>query len=386
MKLSNRKKILVTIDWFLPGYKAGGPIQSCANLVQHLKPDYDFYILTRDTDYCETVPYQNIQPNTWVKLEDHVQVFYFSAAHLKYKSLFNVIKQVGPDVAFINGIYSLYFSILPLFILKRLNHQKIIVSARGMLAQSAINVKGGKKKLFLKAIKASGLYKGIRFHATNEEEEKAIGNAISPTANVVIAPNLPKLTDEVAHVLRNKQRGQLNLVSIARISPEKNTKYALALLADYKGSEHINFDIYGPVYNADYWQACEEVIRQLPDNIKVKYKGSVQSDKVAATLSHYHALFLPTQGENFGHIILESFTAGCPVIISDQTPWRNLEKDKLGFDLPLAEPNKFRQAIQQLTQMDQQEYNIWSERAYFYGNKFINNAEPVQLNRLMFEV
>ena len=34
----------------------------------------------------------------------------------------------------------------------------------------------------------------------------------------------------------------------------------------------------------------------------------------------YDLLFLPTKGENFGHVILESMSAGTPVLISDTTP------------------------------------------------------------------
>ena len=53
----SKKKILIFIDWYLPGYKAGGPIQSVANLVANLKEEFEFSIVTRDTDYCEKLPY-----------------------------------------------------------------------------------------------------------------------------------------------------------------------------------------------------------------------------------------------------------------------------------------------------------------------------------------
>jgi hypothetical protein len=32
-----KKKILVFVDWYLPGYKAGGQIRSVASMVGHLK-------------------------------------------------------------------------------------------------------------------------------------------------------------------------------------------------------------------------------------------------------------------------------------------------------------------------------------------------------------
>ena len=59
-----RKKILISIDWFLPGTKSGGPVRSYANLIDHFKGDFEFYIVTRDTDYCETVPYRQIKQNS----------------------------------------------------------------------------------------------------------------------------------------------------------------------------------------------------------------------------------------------------------------------------------------------------------------------------------
>ncbi len=59
--MNTKKKILVFIDWYIPGFKAGGPIRSCANIVQHLSSDFEFYFITSDTDYCEDKPYENIK-------------------------------------------------------------------------------------------------------------------------------------------------------------------------------------------------------------------------------------------------------------------------------------------------------------------------------------
>jgi hypothetical protein len=61
-----QKNILIFIDWFLPGYKAGGPISSNANLIAHLGLEYKFFVITRNTDYCETKPYENIAPLAWI--------------------------------------------------------------------------------------------------------------------------------------------------------------------------------------------------------------------------------------------------------------------------------------------------------------------------------
>lgn len=39
-------KVLIFIDWFAPGYKAGGPITSNVNIVEHLSDKLDFYVIT----------------------------------------------------------------------------------------------------------------------------------------------------------------------------------------------------------------------------------------------------------------------------------------------------------------------------------------------------
>ena len=53
-----QKKILVFIDWFLPGTNSGGPVRSVSNMIEHLGGDYEFLVVTRDTDYCANKPLQ----------------------------------------------------------------------------------------------------------------------------------------------------------------------------------------------------------------------------------------------------------------------------------------------------------------------------------------
>ena len=86
-----KKTILLFIDWYLPGYKAGGPIQSCANLVNHLKDKYHFLIVTRDTDYCETKPYPSVKSNAWNVVEENVHIYYFGAKNLNKNNIFKLI-------------------------------------------------------------------------------------------------------------------------------------------------------------------------------------------------------------------------------------------------------------------------------------------------------
>jgi glycosyltransferase involved in cell wall biosynthesis len=374
---SNKIKVLVFIDWFLPGYKAGGPTRSLANMIDFLHDEIDFYVVTRSTDYLQTESYKNIEVNKWTK-NFNANIYYISPDKLSYSTIKQLIKNTDCDVLYINGVYSFYFSILPVLFSKG---KKRLVAARGMLAKTAIEIKSTKKSLFLQFAKFWGWYKNVFFHATNSNELQDIKNIFSDN-EILIAPNFPKKISFKNFDQKPKQPGELRLFSLARIAPEKNLLFALQTLQNCK--QTISFDIFGSVYNQEYWQQCLNIIKNLPANIKVNYKNEIEPEKVNEVISNYHFLYLPTLGENFGHSIFESFTAGVPVIISDKTPWRNLEVRKCGFDLPLESESKFTELIDKLALQSQDEYNLFSQGALDFANEFINNKEIKQQNLNLF--
>jgi glycosyltransferase involved in cell wall biosynthesis len=126
-------------------------------------------------------------------------------------------------------------------------------------------------------------------------------------------------------------------------------------------------------------------MEKLPQNVKANYKGVIPNSEVNSTLSSYDAMLMPTLGENFGHIILESFIAACPVIISDQTPWQNLEETKAGWAIPLNQQSKFVEVIALLAKMDTNEFKQLSHGAYQKAKSFIENKELISSNRALFD-
>ncbi|MDF2437035.1 MAG: glycosyl transferase family protein [Bacteroidota bacterium] len=377
----SKKQILVFIDWYLPGYKAGGPIQSVANLVAHLRDDYDFSIVTRDTDYCETIPYPNIKSNEWNVLVDGTRVYYFSEDQLTRSNIRKLIKETNFDYLYLNGIFSLYFTLIPLFFMRKKRSKPVIVAARGMFAESALEVKKVKKKVFMKAVQLFKLFHNVTFHATNETEKADIVKVLGE-APVKIAGNLFQKEVSNKLSLREKPSGFIKLVNVARIAPEKNLLYALKVLRQVK--ENVEFDFYGPVYNQEYWAECKFVLDEMPPNVKANYKGSVESSRVLKLLEQYHMLFMPTAGENFGHIILQALSAGCPVLISDQTPWKDLSNKKVGWDLSLASISDFATIIDSCAKMGQAEYNSLSESSFDLARKYSANEEILRQNKDLF--
>jgi glycosyltransferase involved in cell wall biosynthesis len=73
-------------------------------------------------------------------------------------------------------------------------------------------------------------------------------------------------------------------------------------------------------------------------------------------------LALPSRGENFGHIVPEAWAAGCPVLVSDRTPWRNLAQQGVGWDLPL-EPQVWVDAVQRCLDLSADDHYALRQRA-----------------------
>lgn len=355
-------KLFITYEYFLPAYKAGGPVQSLANLVANYS-HAEIYIYCRNTDLDRTV--LNVKHDEWVSFNSHTKVFYASAK--AEETVYDLLTDVNPDVVFINGIFSPSYNLKPLLWSGDANK---VVSARGMLHPGALSQKSLKKKVYLAAYKLLGLHKKCIFHVTTEEEKQYVIDAFGSSVKVFVAPNFPNLIDKLPAT--TKDAGQLKLITIALISPMKNIKLVLEALA--KCQSKITYDIYGPVKDAAYWQECQTVIATMPQNIKVQYHGAVTPDKMLSVLAGSHCMIQPSKSENFGHAIYEALAAGKPVITSHYTPWNKLEEANAGFNVDINNIQSIVDAIEKMASLDNEAYAASSSATAQYAKKSIDVA------------
>lgn len=368
-----KRKVLVVCDWYEPGYKAGGPIQSCKNIAATLQYDIDFYILTSDRDLGETQSYKSIETNKWVKHKHNENVFYASPGYLKLPVLKKIIKDIAPDVVYFNSMFSKNYTIRPLFVLRSMKYAgKIILAPRGMLHQGAMAKKSLKKQVFLSFFQTSGIKSKIIFHATDAQEKVDILKYFKKGTRVELLENIPNTDND--NIVRKKEKGTLKMVFISRIHPKKNLDYLLKVLANIESKGRINLDVYGTHDDTQYLEQCRVFARSLPDNISVNFFEPIPHREIFPTLHKYHLFALPTLGENFGHAIFEALSSGCPVLISDQTPWRNLETVNAGWDIPLHNKSEFKTIIEDLIAMDGEEYEAKSKGALDFASNFVKNT------------
>ncbi|HFD3562859.1 TPA: glycosyltransferase [Enterococcus faecium] len=144
------------------------------------------------------------------------------------------------------------------------------------------------------------------------------------------------------------------IVFLSRIVPKKNLDYAIEILKTL--DEEVSLDIFGPIEDKNYWEFCQKKIANLPANVTVSYKGSLKHEDIDTVFRNYDAFLFPTKSENYGHVISESLTNGCPVIISDRTPWNDIENGKEGYVCSLENIEEFRKAIKLLYKLSSKEY------------------------------
>lgn len=368
-------------DWFLPGYLAGGPIQSIATLSAQLGDEVNFRIITTDRDFQSGTAYTEVPANTWTCYQGR-EVFYVSPENMNPEFILSLLLKTPHDGLYLNSLFSRLFTVYPL---KWKQQGKLksnmVLAPRGMLGDGALAIKPLKKKIFLLVAKSLGLFKGITWQSTSAQESSEIRKRIGKEARIREVSNLPKSAGQ-EHSLA-KKNGELSLCFISRISEKKNLNFAIDVLKEVKDVK-IRFDMFGPIEDEAYWGTCRENAKTLPAHIVFTYKGSLKPEAIGETLGNYHALFLPTQNENYGHIIVEALQHGRPVILSDQTPWRDLKNAKVGFDIPLRDKQGFISAVNTLGNMDQAGFDTVCKACTAYINKALNVEAIKEQYKTMF--
>ena len=387
MNTSDKPVILTFIGHYLPGYKSGGILRTIVNTVDHLCDEFEFRIVTRDRDLGDDKPYADIKLNQWQQV-GNAMVYYLPPQSGSLKEILKLIVGTPHQVLYLNSFFDpLTIKVLLNRKLRKYISKPLIVAPWGEFAWASLKQKHLKKFIFIKAAMLLGLYNNVTWRASSEFEKLDIikvmnvkSDTIQITGDFPIK-NIPYALPDVAFKPPPDGEG-LKLVFLSRISREKNLDYALKVLN--KVNARVVFDIYGPAENETYWKECRELISQLPANVIVNYLGSVNPNQVANIFSHYDLFLFPTGGEAYGHVIAESLITGTPVLISTETPWRNLETDGIGWDIDLVKMDSFVETIETFALSSHNDR--LKKRAFIQAKVMKRLSDPavIETNRQLF--
>lgn len=373
--LTKKPRILIVCNYYLPGYKSGGGLRTIVNMVERFHDRFDFYVIARDND-CDGIPYTSVKVNSWNDVSG-AQVYYLSKDNVNISKIRELILKVKPNSIYLNSV----FSTLTIFLLilrktRMIPLVKTILAPEGELSEGALKIKSYKKKPFAALAKTANLYRDLIWKTTADLEKAETERFKGSGGEIFIAPNMPS-----AHLLKtykpelkpSKRTGEAKMIFLSRISPKKNLKWLVDVLQNFEN--RLLIDIYGPLEDQDYWTETETSIAKLPEHIRIEYRGLLEYEKVSEKLIEYHFFILPTLGENFGHVFVEAMAAGCPLIISNRTPWLDLKEKSVGWDLPLEKPEKWMEILNDCVNLDALTYEQMSRAAREFAVRWLSDPK-----------
>lgn len=382
----NKPTILIFTLFYYPGYKAGGPIKSIYQITNSLSDEFEFKIITSDRDAGDKHPFKDVTVNEWTKFEN-TTIFYYKQSN-NFLYLLKIINNTKYDAIYLNSLMDKKFTIKILLFMyfSLLKRKPILLAPRGECSLGALSIKTFRKIIYISLFQICGLLKSLKWQASSQFEKNDISHLIafdpSELDIICVAPDISNHNPLLLNKISRDIKKPLQICFLSRISKMKNLDFALNVLTQI--NIPIVFNIYGPIEDEAYWNKCKNIIRDIPNSVDVIFHDRIAPANVIEKLSQNDLFFLPTLGENFGHVIAESLLAGTPVLISDQTPWRNLKNHGVGWDLPLNDPDSFRKAIVESANKSSEDYINWRSIVQKYGYDVSNDPKIKNQNIDMF--
>lgn len=374
------RKILIITGRYLPGWRDGGPVRSVLNLTEWLGDEYDIRIMCLDRDHGDTERYPGIRTGEYTRV-GKADVWYTDAFDA------NRIRDLAGDcdVVYVCGVYNDYARIA--MGLKKSGKIKapLFVASMGSFSPEAFRIKGLKKKVYIICMKMMRMFDGITWSVTSEREEKELKAVVGGGVKCVIAADLPR-RGVTSHTY-TKEENRLKLCFVSRISRKKNLALIPDILKKADTDCHIHLDVYGHAEDENYFRECSKSLDELAKvrpGFTWEYRGEANSEEVPAIFADHDAFLFPTLGENYGHVIAESLAAGCVPVISDTTPWLDLDRQGCGYVCSPGDAASFARSVSELAGMSPEQIRTMQERCRDYISSVNNDSVTSSGYRAIF--
>lgn len=368
-------KICILSHCFYPSRKRGGPTVSVTNLAKLLAKHHEVSVITVGYEMGEKTFYSSVKPGK-NRLFD-CDVYYLEKNNCK--AYFEALDAVLPDVIYVSSLFSWQYALTAMAWRKKNKNTQVIIAPRGELMPAALARGYGKKRMYLWMCKRFLQMHACMFHSTAKEETRAI-QEMFPKARVFEASNISTYERQENPGI-TKQAGELKMLTVGRIHPIKNVHLDIAVLGQLRGA--VTLDIYGSPEDKAYYERCLEEASRLPENIRVNFCGNVDHEKLKTIYPQYHCFISLTQTENFGHSIVEAIHSGNPVIISDRTPWHELEQHRAGMEFSLDDLDRIPSALQRFVDMDGETFAAWQQGVLSYAEEITKKTGVDQYLKML---
>jgi glycosyltransferase involved in cell wall biosynthesis len=386
---TSQPRITIFTRSYPPAYLAGGgPAQSVFALVEALADEFKFSVITSALDDPAAGPMDSVEPSRWSKL-GHAMIWYELRHRMPARKVIALLRETKPQLVYVNSIFDYRFATLPLLVTRMISTRiPVVLAPRGELSAGALTLKRTKKWLFVAAFRMLGLHRAVSWHASTSQERTEIERAFGTGVKSHIAMDLRTgITggDESPDrdCLPHSDPNGCSLVFFSRIVPKKNLATVIKAIPLVQGN--VRLSIAGPIEDARYWKKCLALLEDIGDTESVTYIGTIPPEDVTGFLGCFDLFVLPTLGENFGHVVLESLAAGTPVIVGRDTPWQQIETVGAGWLCDPASPQEVAGLIQRFLTLDEGARLRMRIAAHNVATEVLNDPDCINANRAMFQ-
>ena len=346
-------KILFPIGSFYPA-QVGGPSNTIYWIAKTLAVQS---IAVTVVTTSKGIDPNRIHFNKWKKM-NNVDVIYhdFKFWQLPFSFLKSTIDAIERnDVVILSS-----FFYLPSIISAQASAfkgKRIIISPRGEFSNSALKYKSLSKKIRLFFVKKS-IGKKIVFHSTCPQETKDI-KMIFPHNDIFEIPNFIELPEKKKIKVKNQF---LFLGRLHSIKALENLIKGLALSEIFRESDY-EFLFVGEEAEPGYKKKLFNLVQLHNLENKIKFLGPITGELKQELLAQSKFLFLVSNSENFGNVVMEALAQGTPAVTSKGTPWSILKESNCGFWIENS-PAEIKKITEEIILLDPEHYLAIREKAF----------------------
>jgi glycosyltransferase involved in cell wall biosynthesis len=353
-------KICLVSSSFYPATFYGGPISATWDLSKKLaKKGIEVYVSTTNANGSKTL---DIDRNKYLEKEVNVFVKYYHEQIINKLSLsfiFGIWSDIKKtDVVYIQ--YLFHYTVLFSLLFSVIQHKKIIICPRGSFSEFTLSNKLAFVKNLWLSLFIKPFANQIVWQASSYLEEFDIKKKFPDSTVEIINDGVDFESFQVYQEISKVEL--VNRYSNSSATKVSNLFFSMGRLHKIKGFD-ILIDAFHLFLKEDkdakliiaggddgVGEQLNNQIKKLNIENSVFLIGAIGFDEKKMLLNNCDYFTLASEFESFGIVVAEALSCGLPVVVSDKTPWRDIEINNCGI---FAENEKvsFFQAFQKAQNM-----------------------------------
>ena len=350
-------RVCLVSSSFYPATFYGGPISATWDLSKKLaEKGHEIYVSTTNANGNSKL---DVESNHFLKKEQNVFVKYYNE-QLINKFSFSFMFGIWSDIKKSEVVYIQYlfhYTVLFSLLCSVIQKKKIIICPRGSFSVFTLSNKLAFVKSFWLSLFIKPLVSKIIWQASSYLEERDILNRFPNAAVEIINDGVDFNAFQNEDVITNCEL--VNNVTNSNFKEVSHVFFSMGRLHIIKGFD-VLIDAFNLFLEKDknskliiaggddgVGKQLENQIKKLNLESSVFLIGAINFQNKKRLLNNCNYFILASEFESFGIVIAEALSCGKAVIVSNKTPWRDIEINNCGI-LADNKKNSFYEAFNEI--------------------------------------